>query len=205
VDPADLRVLEVGCGSGYFLSRFLEYGARHASGIDLLESRVALARKRDPRLEVLAGDAAELPWDDASFDLVTQFTCLSSVLSPSLRQRIAAEMWRVLRPGGALLSYDMRVAPWPLRTIRRVALSLRERGDSIATTPTAPVESTELRSLFPEARFEFLSVTLGTDIAASAKRSPGLVRLFGAMPFLRTHLLAIARRDDSLTAGSHSG
>ena len=61
VDPASARVLEVGCGSGDSLSRFLEYGAIHASGIDLMESRIALARKRDPRLELIAGNAAELP------------------------------------------------------------------------------------------------------------------------------------------------
>ena len=79
-------MLEVGCGTGYFLSRFLDYGAVAAAGIDLLESRVAQVRERDPRLEVVAGDAGRLPWADGSFDLVTQFTCLSSVLDQPSRR-----------------------------------------------------------------------------------------------------------------------
>ena len=73
-------VLEVGCGSGYFLHRLYEYGAAHAAGIDLMDDRVAQGRERYPTLELVAGDASELPWDDGSFDVVTQFTCLSSVL-----------------------------------------------------------------------------------------------------------------------------
>ena len=59
-------MLEVGCGSGYFLSRFLDYGAAHAAGIDLMEHRIAQARERDPRLELVAGDASRLPWEDGS-------------------------------------------------------------------------------------------------------------------------------------------
>ena len=42
VDPLGKRVLEVGCGGGYYLSRFLDYGAARATGIDLMEQRVAV-------------------------------------------------------------------------------------------------------------------------------------------------------------------
>ena len=61
----------------------------------------------------MCANAAELPFPDGEFDLVTHFTCLSSVLDPGLRAAIAAEMWRVVRPGGVVLSFDMRPAPWP--------------------------------------------------------------------------------------------
>src|SRR5215217_5410442 len=46
VELQGARVAEVGCGLGYFLSRFLDYGAGQASGIDLMEDRVARARDR---------------------------------------------------------------------------------------------------------------------------------------------------------------
>jgi SAM-dependent methyltransferase len=191
IDPKGLRVLEVGCGSGYFLSRFLDYGAAEATGIDLMEDRVAIARDRDPRLEVLAGDAAALPWPDASFDLVTQFTCLSSVLDPALRGRIAAEMWRVLRPGGGVVSYDMRATPRAVRLVRRAA-ALRGRGGATGTA-TEPVEAGELRRLFPAAALEIRRLTLAPDLAAPAERAR-IAQPLGAVPFLRTHLLAVGRR-----------
>jgi ubiquinone/menaquinone biosynthesis C-methylase UbiE len=193
VDPLGTRVLEVGCGTGYFLSRFLDYGAVHVAGIDLMEQRVALARGRDPRLELVAGDASKLPWDDGSFDVVTQFTCLSSVLDPDLREAIAGEMWRVLRPGGTIVSYDMSGAPIAVRALRWAA-ARRRRGQIPAATPTTSIPRVELERLFPAAPVAARRVTLGTDIAALAERSHALSRLLGALPFLRTHLLAIARR-----------
>jgi ubiquinone/menaquinone biosynthesis C-methylase UbiE len=86
------------------MSRFLDYGAEHAARIDLMENRVASARDRDPRVGLVGGDAAALPWPNELFDVVTQFTCSSSVLEPGLRRSIASEMWRVARPGGVILS-----------------------------------------------------------------------------------------------------
>jgi len=192
LEPAGLRVLEIGCGSGYFLSRFLDYGAEHAAGIDLMEERIAMAMGRDARLELVCGDAATLPWPDASFDLVTQFTCLSSVLDEGLRRRITAEMWRVTRPGGAILSYDMRPPPLPLHMIRRILSVRRHRRDAKPRTPTAPVELKGLRALFPAARIRSRSITLAPDLAPIAERSIRLAHALEDVPFLRTHLLVLA-------------
>jgi SAM-dependent methyltransferase len=188
-----LRVLEVGCGSGYFLSRFLDYGAGTATGIDLMESRIAVARNRDPRLELLCGDASELPWADSSFDLVTQFTCFSSVLDRELRGRIAADMWRVLRPGGTVVSYDMRSTPGAIRWLRRAA-GFRRPAVVKEGTPTAPVEFSELRRFFPDAALDARSLTLATDIAALAERSVVVARGLQLLPFLNTHLLVVGRK-----------
>src|SRR5438067_146687 len=82
---AEARVLDVGCGGGYFLHRLVEYGAADATGVDLMPDRIELARRRYPGLRFECANAAELPFADQSFDLVTQFTCLSSVLDPQLR------------------------------------------------------------------------------------------------------------------------
>lgn len=107
-----VSVLEVGCGSGHILQRFLEFGARRVAGIDLMESRVETAKRSYPHLHLAVGNGAQLPYPNDSFDLVAQFMCLSSVLDPAMREQIADEMWRVLRPGGTMLSYDLR--PFPL-------------------------------------------------------------------------------------------
>jgi ubiquinone/menaquinone biosynthesis C-methylase UbiE len=141
----------------------------------------------------VVGDASRLPWDDDSFDLVTQFTCLSSVLDAELRRAIAAEMWRVLRPGGAVVSYDMSRAPFAVQMLLRAA-AVRHRGAPPAGTPTTPIARAELERLFPAAPVSVGRVTLSTDIAALATRSGLLVHALGAAPFLRTHLLAVARK-----------
>jgi SAM-dependent methyltransferase len=196
LDPAGRRVLEVGCGSGYFLARMLDYGAEVACGIDLMESRVETARERYPRLDVVAGDASAMPYADGAFDLVTQFTCLSSVLDPDLRRAIAAEMWRVVAPGGAVVSYDMRGTPALIRLIGRWrvrrAAHLRT-GTPAPVTATTPIRLKELRSLFPHAELRHRSLSLPMELSALTTRWRVLAEA-STLPFLHTHLLAIARK-----------
>jgi SAM-dependent methyltransferase len=189
---AGADVLEVGCGSGYFLHRMKEYGAATAAGIDLMEDRVAQARERYPTLDVVAGDAAALPFDDGRFDVVTQFTCLSSVLDPGLRRAIAAEMWRVCRPGGAVVSFDMRPTPPALRALRR--LRRRAAVEQRPVTPTAPVSLPELRALFDQAVLRHRVVMLNFDLTGLAVRGRLVAQAAATIPLLRTHLLVIARK-----------
>lgn len=194
IETAGARVLEVGCGDGYFLSRFLDYGAAHATGIDLMEERVAKGSARDPRLELIAGDASKLPWEDGSFDLVTQFTCLSSVLNADLREEIVAEMWRALAPGGAVVSYDAGPAPWPIQAFRRMA-SMRAGSAAVGGTPTAPVGRAELAGWFPGARCR--RVGLYPDLGKLLGRAPLVARAAGKVPGLQVHLLAVATKPGS--------
>src|SRR5436305_3307477 len=100
------RVLDVGCGSGYFLQRLREYGGGECHGVDLMENRIAEGRQRYPTLHFHLGSATALPFEDGAFDLVTQFTCLSSIMDADVRLAAAHEMTRVAR--GWVLSFDMR-------------------------------------------------------------------------------------------------
>jgi SAM-dependent methyltransferase len=191
VPLAGARALEVGCGSGYFLSRLLDYGVAHAAGIDLVEERIAVARERYPRLELVVGDATSLPWPDESFGLVTQFTCLSSVLDRDVRRAIAAEMWRVLAPGGAVVSYDVRAPLWPIRAFRRLAAL---RGGAPGGTPAEPVEIGELKEWFPAAEIRHRSVGVDPDLGGLLARLRLSPRLAARVPALRIHELALARK-----------
>lgn len=186
------RALEVGCGSGYFLSRLLDYGVAEAAGIDLVEERVAVARERDPRLELVVGDAARLPWPDASFGLVTQFTCLSSVLDGEVRQAIAAEMWRVLAPGGAVVSYDMRSPPWAIRRFRR--LVARRAGNRETPAASAPVDLNELRRLFGAGQVRHRSVGVDPELGRLLRRLRLPLRIAARIAPLSVHTLAVARK-----------
>jgi SAM-dependent methyltransferase len=186
------RVLEVGCGGGYFLQRLTEYGASHGAGIDLMEPRIEAARERYPTLELVAGDASRLPWADGAFDVVVQYTCLSSILDPALRAEIAAEMSRVTGPGGVILSYDMRPLPWPFRVLGR--LRARRRGPAAApVTPTTAIGLDELRRHWAGHEIRASSATLTGELGMLAGRARWAAELAAAVPTLRTHLIVTAR------------
>ncbi|MGI8632853.1 MAG: class I SAM-dependent methyltransferase [Solirubrobacterales bacterium] len=94
--PPPERILDIGTGTGVaalMLAR--EYPGARVRGIDVSEQMIREARRKtglDPegRIHFRVSDAADLPWDDESFDLVAQ------VNMPPFFSEIA----RVLRPGG---------------------------------------------------------------------------------------------------------
>ena len=108
--PQGQRILEVGCGCGGWLLELMQWGADPAAlcGIDLSGERIDRARERIPTADLRTGNASDLPWPDESFDLVSQFTVFTSILDAGLKRAVAAEMLRVLRPGGAILWFDFR-------------------------------------------------------------------------------------------------
>lgn len=108
----NIKILEIGCGRGYWLREFIKWGAKpqNITGIDLLPDRVEEARRLCPGgVKIECGSAGKLGFRAGSFDLVLQSTVFSSVLDPSLRQQIALEMLRVTKENGAILWYDFHV------------------------------------------------------------------------------------------------
>lgn len=93
LQPGD-SVLDVGCGSGWF-TRQAGSVAAHVIGLDIDPASVAFARSRSTTpLEVLLGDATDLPFGDASFDKVMSITALCFVAD---WRRAIAEIVRVTR------------------------------------------------------------------------------------------------------------
>jgi SAM-dependent methyltransferase len=142
------RILEIGCGSGGVLLEFLEYGAdpELLHGIDLLEDRIAEARRLLPLARLVVGNAQHLPDPDGHFDVILQFTAFSSILDSTIKADMAREMLRVLKkPFGVILWYDFWVNP---------------------TNPqTRGIRPSEIRSLFPGCRYRFHRVTLAPPLA----------------------------------------
>ncbi|MEU5536513.1 methyltransferase domain-containing protein [Streptomyces sp. NPDC020362] len=95
------RVLDLGCGDGLLLELLARRDGRQLAGVDLSPHSLALARRRPgllgARLE--EGRAQELPFADDSFD-----ACVShlALMLMSEIEQVAAEVARVLSPGGVL-------------------------------------------------------------------------------------------------------
>jgi ubiquinone/menaquinone biosynthesis C-methylase UbiE len=129
-DPGPFqRSLEIGAGTGYFSLNLLNAGVvGRATCTDIspgmLETLEANARRLDHDVETAACDAAELPFEDESFDLVLGHAVLHHLpdLPGSFR-----EFARVLKPGGALFfagepsRQGDRIAAWPKRAAMRAA------------------------------------------------------------------------------------
>jgi SAM-dependent methyltransferase len=101
---AQMRILDVGCGSG-FLTRLLARSLPEVNvvGLDADEKLLELAHQQlaeeglENRVELLQGNAYELPFEPESFDLTTSYTVLCIMSDPmkALREQI-----RVTRKGG---------------------------------------------------------------------------------------------------------
>jgi SAM-dependent methyltransferase len=170
----DLRLTEVGCGSGGNLLELLQLGfaPQHLQGIELLPERAQQARARlPPALRLIEGDATQADIAPASQHLVLQATVFSSLLDDAFQQRLADAMWRWLAPGGAVLWYDFTVD--------------NPRNPDVRGVPLA-----RLRQLFPQGRLDARRVTLAPPLArAAARLHPRLLPLLNALPLLRTHVL----------------
>ena len=77
------HILEIGCGTGYRLREFMNWGAQPENiiGVDLLFDRVAEARRFCPEtIRIECANAAQLEFPDATFDLVLQSTVFSKFI-----------------------------------------------------------------------------------------------------------------------------
>ncbi len=90
------HLLDAACGSGLAIELATLRGAICA-GIDASPRLVAVASDRNPDSDILVGDMQALPWDDASFDVVTSFRGIWGTTPAAV-----GEAHRVLVPGGRL-------------------------------------------------------------------------------------------------------
>jgi SAM-dependent methyltransferase len=93
------EILDCGCGTGANMKRLTEFG--RVAGFDISWQGLEFARSYDQRRLVQAS-VLDMPFTSQAFDLVTAFDMLAC-LDDEKEAVALAEMYRVLRPGGALL------------------------------------------------------------------------------------------------------
>lgn len=90
------RLLDIGCGTGIAAQLAAKLGA-DVKGLDASEAELAIARERVPTGNFICGEMEELPYADASFDVVTGFSSFQFAQDPVNALR---EARRVIKPGG---------------------------------------------------------------------------------------------------------
>ena len=165
------RILDVGCGTGRNLQRLVDLGAEPGllSGVDLREDVIERGVGLNPGLHLRVANAEELPFGDDSFDLVTQYTVFTSILDAGMKSRVAAEMLRVLRPGGLIIWFDFRYRNPRNSDVRGIGRS-------------------EIGRLFPQCDVSLRRVVLAPPLARRiTPLSYALAAALSAIPWLCTH------------------
>ena len=101
------NVLELGPGPG-LTTDLLRKRVPHLTAIEI-DRRLAdslVSRLNGSNVQVVKGDATEMPFANAQFSSTVCFTMLHHVHTPGLQNQLFREVWRVLRPGGAFVGTD---------------------------------------------------------------------------------------------------
>ena len=102
------RILDLGCGPGFFSILFAEMGCK-VDAIDASDEMLTRARMNaeamgfDDAITFFQGDVAVLPFEEGTFDIVASRNLMWLMHEP---ETAYAEWMRVLRPGGKLVLFD---------------------------------------------------------------------------------------------------
>lgn len=144
----DEQILDVGCGRGLLLAgaaKRLNAGG-HATGIDIwstedLSGNAEAATWNNLELEGVAArctlvskSAAEMPFQDASFDVIVSNLCLHNIYDKPSRQAALGHIARVLRPGGVALLSDYKKTGEYADVLQKFGLQVEKKRKGMLTT-----------------------------------------------------------------------
>ena len=100
--PENSKVLDVGCGAGVPVTRFLVNSGFDVTGVDFSQSMLRLAEKNVPNAKLVKKDMTELDFNDESFDGITAFYSIIHVPKES-HFSLFQNFHRILKPDGLCL------------------------------------------------------------------------------------------------------
>jgi arsenite methyltransferase len=146
----DEQVLDVGCGRGLLLAKAAKFlsGTGATTGIDIW-SREDMAGNSEAstrhnldlegvseRCTLLGISAQDMPFPDATFDVIVSNLCLHNIYDRKLRRQAVQQIARVLKPGGVAILSDYKLTGEYARQLRLAGLSVERRwGNPLYTFP----------------------------------------------------------------------
>jgi ubiquinone/menaquinone biosynthesis C-methylase UbiE len=153
------NVLEIGPGPGLTTDLLRSFVPRlTALEIDASLAGSLRSRLKDSNVQVIEGDATEMPFGDSEFSAVISFTMLHHVPSQELQNKLLAEVLRVLKPGGFFVGSDS-LQSWFMRIIHI--------GDTLV-----PVRPDTFGGRLKSAGFEVLEVQKNSQAFRFSARRP---------------------------------
>jgi len=150
-DPRGRRVLDVGCGTGFFTAYYLARGAE-VTGIDIAPTSIETLRARHPEARFVLADVSETR-PEGDYDLVNAFDVLYHITDDAAWRRALDHLALAVRPGGLLLLTDTfeerpdLAAHNRMRSLERHREVLEPRG--FALGPLRPTHALLNRELGP--------------------------------------------------------
>ena len=143
----DEQVLDVGCGRGLLLAGAAKRLATgHGTGIDIWSNVDMGGNSADvtlhnlqleniqSRCTLVSAGAQQMPFEDATFDVIVSNLCLHNLYDKPTRQRAVAEIARVLKPGGVALLSDYKRTGEYASQLRELGFDVKLRWGSFLTT-----------------------------------------------------------------------
>lgn len=104
VDFKGKRVLDLGCGNGRLFDFLYSKGISEYYGFDQSEELIKIAKKRYPKGMFKVGNMLDTGYKDNDFDIVLCLATLHHIPSKNLREAALKESFRILKPGGLLIT-----------------------------------------------------------------------------------------------------
>ena len=171
----NLKVLEIGAGTGGNLTAFIRLGipTKQIVANELLKDRSDELKLNFPEITILEGNALEIN-EKEKFDIVFQSTVFTSILDDEFKKKLAQKMLQITNEKGIILWYDF--------------IYNNPRNKDVKG-----VTKKEIKSLFSSAsKIHFYSATLAPPIGRRIGKLYNLInKLF---PFLRSHVIAVIEK-----------
>jgi SAM-dependent methyltransferase len=144
-DLKQASVLDIGCGDGQWLRKLHTLGAapEKLTGVELSEPLLEQAASLSaPDMKYIQSDPDELPFKDATFDLILVFGLLMHVLDEHLLRKVAREILRLLTDNGMILTFNFNKGAW-------------NQLEPYLQFTTKGLELEELTGLFPDCHIDY--------------------------------------------------
>ncbi|CAI8787574.1 class I SAM-dependent methyltransferase [Kosakonia quasisacchari] len=186
------RVLEVACNMGTTSIELVQRFGCTVDAIDMDKNALAQARQNvisaglDSNIHLSEANANKLPFDDNTFDVVINEAMLTMYVDKA-KAKLISEYYRVLKPGGRLLTHDI------MFTRSRLATNNQSKLEQVVKSNVSPMTEAAWKTLFIDNGFAAVDTRHG---AMSLMSPVGLIRDEGFARAVRIVFNGLRTRDN---------